>query len=69
MMPDVDWHRMLLEGFKITRERDRLQLIADSVLFETRETNRVDVIRRGGKVIRWDAWIDPSGRFKVSVWP
>lgn len=69
MMSDADWHRMALDGFGLTRERDRRSLIADSVLFEARETDRVDVVRRGGKVVRWDAWIDPAGRFKVSVFP
>lgn len=63
------WHRMALEAYGLTRERDRQSLVEDCVFWDAKETNRVTTHRERGKVVRWDVWIDPTGSHRVSVWP
>lgn len=69
MMSHTEWNRLALDGFGLSRERDRAQLVVDCVLWETTETNRVEVVRQSGQVVRWIVWIDPKGSFKVVVYP
>lgn len=67
--PKEQRERINLEWFKLTRAKDRAQLMLDCVLYDAQVTDRVSVTRAGKQIVKWSVWLDPAGKYRFEVWP